>query len=272
MYICPKCKLPLVRDERTYRCAENHSYDIASQGYVNLLLGNKSTSKHGDNKMMINARRAFLALGHYEPIITKVSDIISEYTESKEIKILDAGCGEGYYTDGILSVLNDRYGMNTRMYGTDVSKEAVVKAAAAYKKPCFSVSSINALPYERNSFDIVISLFAPLSENEFSRVLSEKGVLITVSPSPRHLFGMKKLIYDNPYENPVSTFSPTLFKKIDERIFTSEMFLNSSDDILSLFNMTPYCYNTGAIGRERIKSVNSLTTEIGFVFGVYQKI
>lgn len=272
MYICPKCKLPLEKNKGAYKCAQNHSYDIASQGYVNLLLGNKSTSKHGDNKIMINARRAFLSSGHYAPIITEVSKILSSLVKTDAPRILDAGCGEGYYTAGILDSLGVDHGIRAEIYGIDVSKEAVVKAAATYKKPHFSVSSVNALPFEDGAFDAVISLFAPLSENEFSRVLSKNGALITVSPSPRHLFGMKEIVYDTPYENPLSTFSPTLFRRSDEYVFESEMTLDSSEDILALFTMTPYCYNTGSVGRERIAAANSLTTEIGFVFGVYEKL
>ena len=271
MYICPKCGLPLKRTERSMRCDSNHSYDIASQGYVNLLLGSKSTSKHGDNKSMINARRSFLRLGHYEPIIKEASRLIASRSKLNT-RILDAGCGEGYYTDGIYRRLTENHGLSTEIYGIDVSKEAVIKAAAAYKKPNFSVASVNELPFADSSFDFVLSLFAPLAENEFARVLTENGILITVSPSPRHLFGMKKEIYDTPYENPVSTFSPTFFRKIDEHIFTSEMTLDSTEDILNLFDMTPYCYNTGKVGIERIKALKTLTTEIGFVFGVYQKI
>lgn len=267
MYICPKCKLPLKGSEKVLRCQGNHCYDIASQGYVNLLLGSKSASKHGDNKEMINARRAFLSLGHYEPIITELSEIIRRYTSSKSITVLDAGCGEGYYTDGISKSL----AKSSEIYGIDVSKEAVVKAAAMYKDPRFAVASVNALPFQNGAFDVVLSLFAPLAEEEFSRVLKSNGVLVTVSPSPKHLFGMKKKIYDTPYENPPSTFEPTLFDKIGEYTFTSEMSLENQADILNLFNMTPYCYNTGKAGIERIKAVNSLTTEIGFVFGIYKK-
>ncbi len=267
MYICPKCKLPLERSKNTLHCESNHCYDIASQGYVNLLLGSKSTSKHGDNKEMINARRAFLGLGHYEPIITEISRIISEYTASENISVLDAGCGEGYYTNGISKSL----AQSAEIYGIDVSKEAVVKAATMYKNPHFAVASVNALPFLNDSFDVALSLFAPLAEEEFFRVLKNDGVLVTVSPSPRHLFGMKEKIYNTPYENPPSTFEPKLFNKVKEYTFSSEMTLKNQADILNLFNMTPYCYNTGKTGIERIKAVNFLTTEIGFVFGIYKK-
>lgn len=217
---------------------------------------------------MINARRAFLALGHYEPIITELSKIIAKYFKTDTIAVLDAGCGEGYYTNGISKSLT----LNSEIYGVDVSKEAVVKAAATYKEPHFAVASVNALPFPNGAFDAVLSLFAPLSENEFSRVLKDDGILVTVSPSPKHLFGMKERIYDTPYENPPSTFVPVLFNKIDEYAFISEITLKKQVDILNLFNMTPYCYNTGKSGVEQIKSVDTLTTEIGFVFGIYRKI
>lgn len=267
MYICPKCKLPLKQTERSLRCQSGHCYDIASQGYVNLLLGSKSTSKHGDNKEMINARRSFLSLGHYKPIITELSRIITKHTSAEAITVLDAGCGEGYYTDGISKLLAE----SSQIYGIDVSKEAVVKASAAYKTPHFAVASVNSLPFSDTAFDVVLSLFAPLAEEEFSRVLKNNGILVTVSPAPRHLFGMKEKIYDTPYENPPSTFEPLLFNKTEEYTFVSQITLEKQTDILNLFNMTPYCYNTGKTGIERIKAVDSLTTEIGFVFGVYEK-
>lgn len=267
MYICPKCKLPLERNRNTLLCQSNHCYDVASQGYVNLILGSKNTSKHGDNKEMIIARRAFLGLGHYKPIITELSKLITKHTVSDKIRILDAGCGEGYYTSGVSGSLTKPH----EIYGIDVSKEAVVKAAATYKNANFAVASVNALPFSNSSFDATLSLFAPLAEDEFSRVLKKDGVLITVSPSPKHLFGMKEKIYDTPYENPPSTFTPNLFDKINEYTISSEITLDNQSDIFNLFNMTPYCYNTGKIGIERIKAVKSLTTEIGFVFGIYKK-
>ena len=60
--ICPNCKQKLQKIDNSYKCINNHSFDISKQGYVNLLL---NTSNSGDNKEMINARSIFLQKGYY---------------------------------------------------------------------------------------------------------------------------------------------------------------------------------------------------------------
>lgn len=270
MYICPKCGNKLSLKERRYLCAEGHSYDISSQGYVNLLLGNRKNSSHGDNKMMLSSRRAFLALGHYSLIISKIEEIILSSVNTNNLTIIDTGCGEGYYTSG-LSDLLEKSGRRAEIFGVDVSKDAAAMAAKAYKNISFSVASVNALPFADSCADIILSLFAPIAEKEFFRVLKPGRILITVSPSPRHLMGLKEKIYDAPYENPPSTFVPEFFNKVCEETLTSEMQLENQEQIMNLFTMTPYYYKTGLQGHDRVRGLSELKTEIGFVFGVYKK-
>lgn len=274
MYICPKCSEELVKTENTLKCAAGHSYDISSKGYINLLLGNKKSGIHGDNKEMITARRRFLSLGYYDLIADKLSEIIAEFCRKNGVrspKILDAGCGEGYYSGKIFQRLASLLQDSPIVYATDVSKDAVLLGARTYKSIDFSVSSINKLPFPDKSFDIVLSLFAPLSETEFDRVLKKGGVFITVSPSENHLMGLKSVIYDTPYKNPPSTFIPIILRKVNEEIITGEMTLKTNESIMDLFSMTPYYYNTSDKDKDKLKSVTSLKTEIGFVFGVFVK-
>jgi 23S rRNA (guanine745-N1)-methyltransferase len=227
-------------------------------------MSNKKDGLHGDNKDMISARRRFLNQGYYSIIIDKLSDIIINYRKKHNLSsttILDAGCGEGYYSGGIYKALSLTCSEDSGspkaydIYGIDVSKEAILLASKTYKEIKLSVASINALPFQSKSFNIVISLFAPLSENEFHRVLKDDGILITVSPSPRHLFGLKEQIYEKPYENPISTFFSSKFKRIQEDIITSEITLSSSEVISDLFSMTPYYYNTDKSGKEKVKTL-----------------
>ena len=218
---------------------------------------------------MIVARREFLRLGHYFPIITNLALLIMK-SGKKSIKILDAGCGEGYYTSALKTALID-YGVDADFYAIVVSKDAVALAAKAHKNISFAVASINALPFQDQAFDFVLSLFAPLNESEFSRVLKHDGTLITVSPSENHLFGLKSEIYDTPYKNPPSTFKTEILKKSDEFSKEWQVVLDHQSDIQNLFKMTPYYYNTGTKGIEKACSLCHLETEIGFTFGVYQK-
>ncbi len=263
MYICPKCRSELVKNNSCFKCENNHSYDISKYGYVNLILGNKAC--HGDNKAMVEARRSFLQGGKYSIIIEKLSKMLSKLG-TQAFTIVDAGCGEGYYTSALKNALP-----YADIYAFDVSKDAVTIASRACKSVHYSVASVNAIPIYDSSADVVLSLFAPLCEEEFHRVLKPNGILITVSPSPDHLFSLKAKIYDTPYKNPPSTFVPKLLCKTDESTVTDKIILESNNEISNLFTMTPYCYNTGKEGRERIKDLQSLETEIGFVFGVYKK-
>ena len=270
MYICPKCAMPLSHSERQLKCVQGHSFDISSKGYVNLILGSGARA-HGDNKEMITARRAFLSLGHYSPIISTVTEIISKkYKKGSDLTILDAGCGEGYYTSAIKRKLNEN-GIYADIYGIDVSKDAVAASARSHKDISFSVASVNSLPFKSEAFDIVISLFAPLCEKEFYRVLKNGGCLITVSPSENHLLGLKSAIYKTPYKNPPSTFLPEILTKEDEISNEWEITLTRNEDITSLFKMTPYYYKTSPSDREKALSLTNLTTAIGFTYCIYSK-
>ena len=273
MYICPKCSLPLSVNGACYRCESGHSYDISSKGYVNLLLS-AGGGNHGDNKLMLASRRAFLSLGHYSSIPNIVSSILKRLGVlsggERVIRILDAGCGEGYYSERLRNALLNM-GIEAEIYGIDVSKDAVAMAAKSYKKVSFSVASVNKLPFSDGTFDAVVSLFAPIAESEFHRVLRNGGALITVSPSPRHLIGLKEAVYDRVYENEESTFIPVLFSACEREIYSSVMSLDNNAQIIDLFRMTPYYYKTRTENKARLEALDDLETEIGFVFCPFLK-
>ena len=269
MYKCPKCSENLILSKQSYRCSNGHCFDLSAKGYVNLLISAKS-GIHGDSKEMLTSRRAFLSRGYYYPIIVRLAEIIKAKCKNKNITLLDAGCGEGYYTDALKTFLeNDGYDVN--MYGIDVSKDGVAMASKRYKKCNFAVASVNALPFGKATFDVVVSLFAPIAETEFNRILKDDGMLITVSPSPRHLYGLKAAVYDNPYENEETTFVPTVLRAVGKSVFEDRVVLSSSEEISALFTMTPYYHKTDERGKMKIKALESLSTEIGFMFYSFEK-
>ncbi len=94
-FICPVCGSAFERKEKTLRCAQGHSFDIAKQGYVNLLpTGRIAGHEHGDNKEMIRARRDFLSSGYYAPLARRLSELFDEALPDNGC-ILDCGCGGG---------------------------------------------------------------------------------------------------------------------------------------------------------------------------------
>ena len=268
MFVCPKCKEALVAYKGCYKCSNGHTFDISSKGYVNLLLSQKS-GIHGDSKEMLLARRKFLELGHYSLIIAELCKII-EHGGKKTVNILDAGCGEGYYTGNLCNDLLSR-GINANICGVDVSKDGVGMAAKRYKQCHFAVSSVNELCFPDSYFDYVISLFAPISEKEFDRVLKPDGVLITLSPAPRHLWGLKSLVYDKVYENEETTFEPRILHTVSSNILRNTITLNSNEDIGNLFKMTPYYHKTSLADKQKIIELTQLSTEIGFMLYQFEK-
>ena len=100
-YLCPICKLVLcvnTSNEKVVLCENNHHFDIAKEGYLHLLPVQFKHSKNpGDNKAMVNARLDFLEKGYYQPLVDLLTRLYKEYGKTHQA-ILDAGCGEGFYT------------------------------------------------------------------------------------------------------------------------------------------------------------------------------
>ena len=160
--------------------------------------------------------------------------------------------------------------------GTDISKTAVDASAKRARAEnaenlLFSVSSVFHLPVESSSCDMVTTLFAPWCGDEFLRVLKPEGVLVMVIPSERHLIQLKEAVYDNPYLNEVKDFSLEGFSLKEHINVADRIKLNSIEDILNLFSMTPYYYKTGEDGHKKLSALSELETEIGFEILVYEK-
>ena len=272
MYICPVCKKPLKPFNNTLHCRNNHSFDVARKGYVNLLTTaghNPRTS--GDNADMVKARSAFLDKDYYKPLALKLKDVLAERLgEVKSPVIIDSGCGEGYYT-AQLSKIN-----GAEIYGIDISKQAVSHCMsrvhmAGIKNCHFAVASSFELPFGDKSADGVVSVFAPVCNDEYARVLKDRGVLAVVSPSPRHLFELKAAVYDKPYENKPNIYGLNKFKEEQKLVFEYQAQLTSQEDIVSLFMMTPYFYKTSQQGMERLRSLNDIQVTCGFVIQLFSK-
>jgi 23S rRNA (guanine745-N1)-methyltransferase len=116
-FTCPVCKKRFTQKDRSLVCENGHCFDLSKKGYVNLLRPAKSGSvRHGDDKLMVAARTAFLGAGFYDTLRDAVTAAVSAHAKESAV-ILDAGCGEGFYTSHIREALADQ---NASVYGIDV--------------------------------------------------------------------------------------------------------------------------------------------------------
>jgi len=159
--------------------------------------------------------------------------------------------------------------------GVDLSRAGIDAAAKSAKHmgggAAFVVGSLFKLPVSDRTVDIVTNLFAPCAESEFLRVLKPEGKLLLVGAGERHLFGLKELIYDNPYLNPGRADLPTHLQLLEQRRLTYTINVEGSEQIEALFSMTPYYWRTSDADRQKLKMVETLSTEVDFDIFLYGK-
>jgi 23S rRNA (guanine745-N1)-methyltransferase len=178
---CIHCGGPLAAEQGVLRCAAGHSFDVARQGYVSLLAGDADTGT-ADTAEMVAARGLFLDRGHYEPIADAIAETV-ERLEPPDGWTVDLGAGTGHYLARVLDRSPARGGL-----ALDLSKHACRRAARAHPRAAaIACDAWSRLPVADGVAGAVLSVFSPRNPGEIARVLSPGGVLVVVTPSPRHL-------------------------------------------------------------------------------------
>ena len=265
LFRCPICAAPLTREGRTYTCPNRHSYDVAKEGYVHLLPANqKHSANPRDDKAMIAARTAFLDGDYYAPLRDALCAAVSAHG-GESPKILDVGCGEGYYTQGLAQL------RGVQIAGVDLSKAGLKKAARRVNEGEFAVASVYHLPVEDEAVDVVVDCFAPLALEEYRRVLRPGGLFVYVVPAPLHLMEMKAVLYDTPYPNPEERVEYEGFTYVDIIPVATTFTLWGQQPIQALFGMTPYAWKTPKAGVERLGQLSELTVTADFRVHVFRR-
>ncbi len=272
LFACPICGSALEMEKSRLFCENGHSFDRARQGYTHLLPPNRMHSKEpGDTREMVLSRRAFLESGAYDCFADRLCELVWEaLCEIPEPFLLDAGCGEGYYTGKMESFLRGK-GLVPRVAGFDISKSAVRTAAGKYKTCQFAVASAFAVPASDGCADCLTNVFAPIVPEECARVVKPGGMMILAVPGPRHLYGLKEILYDAPYENEYRETEYPGFVFVRRETVCQTMTLDDAEQIQNLFAMTPYYWKTPESGSRRLAETNHLETEIRFDFLLYQR-
>lgn len=267
MPICPVCGSPLTAQEHTWRCEQNHSFDIARQGYVNLLTVDRKHSLHpGDTKEMVAARKEFLDAGHYAPIAQAVCALLQTYCPAPSA-ILDAGCGEGYYLTNAAAVFPD-----AELWGVDISKDAVRFAAVRNKQAHWLTGTAAALPFADGSFDIVLSMFALTVAGEYARVLKDGGIFLQVLAGEEHLMALKRLIYPEILRKPKQQAQALDgFTLCEHRILEFPVCVETAQQVQNLLSMTPHFWRISKEGAARLAETEHLDDTAQVVLNVYKK-
>ncbi len=271
MWQCPICASALNLTDRTWRCANNHSYDQAKSGYVNLLpVQHKNSKQPGDDKTMLRARQHFHSMGGYQPLMDSVAKIIIENIPSdKSVSLYDAGCGEGSYLDRVCTLMTEA-GFSVQGMGSDISKVAVELASKAFKAHEFTVASSVNLPVGDQSLDAVMQVFAPGSTEEYARVIRNEGILVTVDPAAQHLWSLKQHIYDTPKPHDEAHEIREGFALTNDTRVAFDVPLTTESQRLALLQMTPYFWKISDAVKSAI--LTSLTkVEASFIVRVWKK-
>lgn len=273
---CPVCSQVLARHERMYRCENGHSFDVASEGYVNLLLAQQRHSKDpGYSKQMIAERRDFFDEGHYRPLADDLASLITGYLPAtKTPVVLDAGCGEGYYLRRLRAKLDAVEFGPVLLCGMDISKHGIRVAAKRDRHGLYAVAGTYHLPVLPDSVDVLLTHFSPVSAEDFRRVVKPGGVVLVGGPGEGHLFSLKQLIYDNParHEPSDSLDGAKGFEAVTVHRVRHPLVLDKAGQVAKLFGMTPYYWSVPEPVREKIAATPSLTTEIDVVVHVYRRV
>ena len=261
--LCPICGQELSRVEKQYRCGHGHSFDLARQGYVNLLPVQQKRSLHpGDTREQVLGRRAFLESGCYAPI----SDTLNETAKALGAAgpILDVGCGEGYYSARLAQALG------AELTGLDISKEAVRCAAAKYKGPLWLCGTAAHLPVADHSAGIVTSLFALTMPEEFRRVLRPDGLYFQVLAAEDHLLGLKSIIYPELKFKEKNTVPQVPGFELVQTIPIRFTFTVEGEQVRNLLGMTPHVFRITREGAARLAATETLTDTASAVLNVYR--
>ena len=181
---CPLCGGAFSLREKSFVCEKRHTYDIARQGYVNFVPGQKEMFY---KKELFESRAKVFEAGVYAPVVKRLSAAIDRFVQKDAPVLLDAGCGEGYYTK---NVCDQR--VMTRI-GFDLSKDAVRLAARGQNDARFFAADLKRIPMQDQTVDVLLDIFTPANYAEFARVLAPDGVLIKLAPRSGYLRELRAL-------------------------------------------------------------------------------
>lgn len=271
-YICPICQSPLRQHQpsKGFFCENKHHFDMAKEGYLNLLpVQHKKSKQPGDSREMMRSRRNFLEAGFYQPLAQAVAKLIDQYSAERQVmRILDMGCGEGYYSRQVADLCQSREKLD--LHGIDIAKNAILAAAKKQPDARFIVASNKSLPYVDHYFDLIMRIYAPSNDIEIKRLLKSDGLLLTVTPGARHLWQLREFIYPEVREHSPDVELPEGFSPVESQRLSYSI-TPDQEQRMALLQMTPFAWRASGQVRSQIQRANELEIETDFVITLAQQ-
>jgi len=256
LFACPICQQSMyVYEQGRLVCTSNHSFDIAKQGYVNMLTNN-ATSKY--SKSLFESRKAVIDSGIYDAVEGRIGELISSAKT-----VLDTGCGEGSH---LARIMNDRdHGIGV---GIDIAKEGILAAARHYPKQIWCVGDLAKSPFAQASFDAILNILSPANYEEFKRLLTPNGYLVKVVPQSGYLRELRAQLYADSnketYSNEqiVARFQDS-FREVNVERVTYTLPL-SEELVPALLEMTPMGWHKA---EQTAVELNEITIDVDLLVG-----
>jgi 23S rRNA (guanine745-N1)-methyltransferase len=275
MLACPVCGGALTLGARSASCSKSHAFDRARSGYLNLLPSNrKQSAEPGDSAAMLQSRRTFLQAGFYDSMSAAATVVVVGILAGRtHAHVADLGCGEGFFTTRLKHALDGAMSPAPVCYGVDISRSGVRMATSYDREICWVVASLHRSPFLPRSLDAVLSMFAPIDAADVRRVVRDDGALVTVTPGPDHLDGLRAILYEEvqPHSaTPALMASDTLFEPSGYTRIRYPIVVDSPAQIMNLLLMTPYYWNINRDTRTRVEALSRLEVTVDAYVTVFR--
>ena len=182
LFACPICQESMtIQEQGRMVCLANHSFDIAKQGYINMLT-HGAASKY--SKELFESRKTVIDSGIYDEVEDKIIELIAPAQT-----VLDTGCGEGSH---LARIMAEKKGIGV---GIDIAKEGILAASRHYPEQIWCVGDLAKSPFEKSSFDAILNILSPANYEEFKRLLTPGGCVVKVVPQSGYLHELREQLY-----------------------------------------------------------------------------
>lgn len=273
IFKCPICSNQMqMVDLKSLICTNRHCFDLAKQGYVNLLTHALKTKY---DKQLFASRRFIFNSGFFEPLIDRISQYIINETKSKDeqIKVLDAGCGEGFPLAGIKEKVLQNTTNDVLAVGFDISKEGIIIAAKEFPHNIWCVADIGNCPFKDKQFNFIFNILSPSNYAEFQRMLTDDGLVIKIVPDSNYLQELRRIFYEQTDKESYSNDQTVeLFKNNLDLIDTQRVQYSVPMDNTTLGHliyMTPLSWGTTEEQLQKVlqMKIKEITVDLTILIG-----